>query len=117
VTDISPAESNDMNVTDADLSKVTTIVIELLKKWGLNEKQKTALIGESTSPEIHMRLSLLLNIHEELRLMFDNPLNIFGFMTMINHNEPFYGIRPIDLACQNIEGLKLTYQAIHNISA
>ncbi|GAC12233.1 hypothetical protein GCHA_4315 [Paraglaciecola chathamensis S18K6] len=29
--------------------------------------------------------------------MFDNPLNIFGFMTMINHNEPFYGIRPIDL--------------------
>ncbi|AEE22635.1 hypothetical protein Glaag_1683 [Glaciecola sp. 4H-3-7+YE-5] len=25
MTDISPAESNDMNVTDAELSKVTTI--------------------------------------------------------------------------------------------
>ncbi|MBU2877059.1 hypothetical protein [Aliiglaciecola lipolytica] len=115
MTDISPTESNDMKVTDAELSKVTTIVIELLKKWGLNEKQKTVLIGETTSPEIHLRLSLLLNIHAELRLMFNNPLNVYGFMTMINHNEPFNGTRPIDLACQNIEGLKLTYQAICNI--
>jgi hypothetical protein len=111
-----PAESNDMKVADAELLKSTSIVSRLLKKWGLDEKQKTALIGEPTSSEAQIRLSLLLNIHAELRLMFDNPMNIYGFMKMINHNEPFYGSRPIDLACKDIEGLKLAYHAIHDIS-
>tara|TARA_R110002167_G_scaffold127754_2_gene309496 strand:- start:1263 stop:1634 length:372 start_codon:yes stop_codon:yes gene_type:complete len=111
-----PAESNYIKIANDELDKLNAIVIGLLKKWELNEKQKSALISEHPSSETHLRLSILLNIHEELRLMFNNPINIYGYMKMINHNAPFYGSRPIDLACKDIEGLKLTYRAIYDVS-
>jgi hypothetical protein len=99
-----------------NLTKIIAIVNGLLERWGINETQKKALIGESSSSEIHMRLSVLLSIHEELRLIFENPQNIYGFMAMINHNPPFNGSRPLELACKNIEGLQQTYIAIRGIS-
>ncbi|MGB3725879.1 MAG: hypothetical protein WA981_08940 [Glaciecola sp.] len=105
-----------MKVQNLEVSKIAGIVSRLLEKWELNETQKATLIGELTSSEVHVRLSLLLNIHEELRLIFNNRQNIYGYMTMINHNDPFYGTRPIDLACKNLEGLQLTYNAICSIA-
>lgn len=105
-----------MKAKNVNLTKIITIVNGLLERWGVDENQKTTLIGGSIPSEIDMRLSLLLSIHEELRLIFENPQNIYGFMTMINHNPPFNGARPLELACKNIEGLQQTYNAIRGIS-
>ncbi|MBU2877058.1 hypothetical protein [Aliiglaciecola lipolytica] len=105
-----------MKAQNPEVTEIVGIVSRLFEKWELNENQKTALINESTPSELHMRLSLLLNIHEELRMIFENPENIYGYMRMINHNSPFNGSRPIDLACKNIEGLQHTYNAICGIT-
>ncbi|WP_087026498.1 MbcA/ParS/Xre antitoxin family protein [Thaumasiovibrio subtropicus] len=41
------------------------------------------------------RLSYILNIHSALRIIFDNPENVRGFMTMPNHNAYFEGRKPL----------------------
>ena len=43
------------------------------------------------------RVSLVLNIHSALRMLFDNPANVYGFMQMENHNEFFNGRSPMDV--------------------
>ncbi|MGI3130074.1 antitoxin Xre-like helix-turn-helix domain-containing protein [Halopseudomonas pachastrellae] len=43
------------------------------------------------------RVSLVLNIHSALRMLFDNPANVYGFMRMENHNEFFNGRSPLDV--------------------
>lgn len=43
------------------------------------------------------RISYLLNIHSSLRLLFDNPQNLYGFMAMPNHNPYFNGQSPLDI--------------------
>jgi hypothetical protein len=42
------------------------------------------------------RISVILNIHAALRVIFDNPDNIYGFMNMINNNAYFNGRSPLD---------------------
>lgn len=46
------------------------------------------------------RISLLLNIHGALRLVFDNPDNVYGFVAMENHNEFFNGRTPLEIIAQ-----------------
>lgn len=54
------------------------------------------------------RISYILNIHAGLSVLFSNPENIYGFMNMVNHNEPFNGTRPIDVICnEKINHLKM----------
>ena len=100
----------------------------LLDRWGLTASEKTAILGFASdadldcfinspstlnlSPALEQRLSLILNIHAELRLIFSNPMNVYGFMTMINNNSPFLGKKPIELASQSLEGLNAVYKAI-----
>ena len=107
---------------------VTVAITTLLDRWGLTAQEKIAILGFASdadldgfinspstlnfSPALEERLSLILNIHEELRLFFSNPMNVYGFMTMINNNSPFLGKKPIELASQNVEGLNAVYQAI-----
>ena len=43
------------------------------------------------------RVSLVLNIHSALRMLFDNPANVYGFMQMENHNKFFNGRSPMDV--------------------
>ena len=43
------------------------------------------------------RVSLVLNIHSALRMLFDNPAKVYGFMQMENHNEFFNGRSPMDV--------------------
>ena len=43
------------------------------------------------------RVALVLNIHSALRMLFDNPANVYGFMQMENHNEFFNGRSPMDV--------------------
>jgi len=46
------------------------------------------------------RISFVLNIHAALRLVFDNPENVYGFPTMANENEFFNGRTPLDIMSQ-----------------
>jgi len=46
------------------------------------------------------RISLVLNIHATLRLVFDNPDNVYGFVSMTNDNEFFNGRSPLAIMAQ-----------------
>lgn len=98
-------------------------VLSLLEKWKLTESEKGRVLGfdlkdtpKTLSSKQEIRLSLLLNIHSELKQIFTNPVNLYGYMTMVNHNAPFGGKRPLDLACKNLAGLQSVRDAIRQIS-
>ncbi|MCI1010492.1 hypothetical protein HWE02_14595 [Pseudomonas oryzihabitans] len=46
------------------------------------------------------RVSLVLNMHSALRVVFDNPENVYGFVAMANHNEFFNGRSPLEVMAQ-----------------
>ncbi|MDN4547650.1 MULTISPECIES: antitoxin Xre-like helix-turn-helix domain-containing protein [unclassified Pseudomonas] len=46
------------------------------------------------------RISFVLNIHGTLRLVFDNPDNVYGFASMANDNEFFNGRSPLEIMAQ-----------------
>ncbi|MBB3105394.1 hypothetical protein [Azomonas macrocytogenes] len=46
------------------------------------------------------RISIVLNIYAALRLVFDNPENVYGFPSLKNHNEFFNGRAPLDIMAQ-----------------
>ncbi|VVO78222.1 hypothetical protein PS903_01626 [Pseudomonas fluorescens] len=46
------------------------------------------------------RISFVLNIHAALRLVFDNPENVYGFPSMANENEFFNGRSPLEIMSQ-----------------
>ncbi|UTW09835.1 antitoxin Xre-like helix-turn-helix domain-containing protein [Pseudomonas benzenivorans] len=46
------------------------------------------------------RISFVLNIHATLRLVFDNPENVYGFPAMANRNEFFNGRAPLEVMAQ-----------------
>ncbi|MNJ38016.1 hypothetical protein D3C77_328530 [compost metagenome] len=58
-----------------------------------NEETKTA----SLSHDQLTRISYLLNMHSALRIVFTNPDNIYGFMSMENHNAFFNGATPLSI--------------------
>jgi hypothetical protein len=58
-----------------------------------NEETKTA----SLSHDQLTRISYLLNMHSALRIVFTNPDNIYGFMTMKNDNAFFNGVSPLSV--------------------
>lgn len=88
--------------------------IKLLSaRWGLNTDQCLKLLrvsrtnffkskkGELREVDLDedqlTRISMLLNIHSYLRILFSNPENIYGFITMENKNLPFNGKTPFQL--------------------
>jgi len=46
------------------------------------------------------RISFVLNIHAALRMVFDNPENVYGFPAMANDNEFFNGRAPLEIMAQ-----------------
>lgn len=103
------------------IAPVARAINNLFSKWKLNQQQRMQLLGFTSSsmlhrfentpeklatrPDLEMRLSLLLNIHQALRLLFRNPENVYGYMSLVNHNVPFNGQRPLDIATRDIVGL------------
>lgn len=106
-----------------DVFKAFQAVEKLLEKWGLVKFQKVELLGFDPNKmdindqgEVQQRLSLLLNIHEKLRQLFDNSDNAYGYMTKRNHNEPFNGRQPVDVACEGLAGLEVVYNSLSSLS-
>ena len=46
------------------------------------------------------RISFVLNIHAALRLVFDNPENVYGFPSMANDNDFVNGRSPLEIMAQ-----------------
>ena len=86
--------------------------LNIMDKWSCSEKEKMAIlgIGRSTlhkyqatptsarlTPDLMERISYLLNIHAILRILFENPENVYGFVRMPNKNSFFDGKAPMDI--------------------
>ncbi|TKI08347.1 DUF2384 domain-containing protein [Martelella alba] len=84
----------------------------ILDKWGCAPEQAQAILQVSKASYYKFRkaplaaqlthdqlerISYLLNIHAALRTLFENPENIYGFMTMENHNPFFNGRSPLEI--------------------
>lgn len=61
------------------------------------------------------RASIVLNCHASLRLIFDNPENVYGFMGLENHNEFFNGRKPLEIMAQG--DLMSLFEAFKRIDA
>lgn len=96
------------NVGGAGLNAVFSI----LDKWGCDREQILNILQISKSAyhkyradpksanlghDQLERLSYVLNIHAALRIVFDNPDNVYGFMSMPNHNPFFNGATPLEV--------------------
>lgn len=88
--------------------------VGILHKWGASGEQGQAILrvshstyarakrpagltGISLDSDQLTRISLVLNIHAALRVIFDNPDNVYGFMKMANHNAFFNGRAPLSI--------------------
>lgn len=88
-------------------------VIRILERWGATGEQTQNILRISRSTLARARrkdrewkvgldrdqitrMSLVLNMHAALRTVFENPKNLYGFMTMVNHNDGFGGSTPLD---------------------
>ncbi|SNY95944.1 hypothetical protein SAMN04488142_0460 [Halomonas sp. hl-4] len=87
--------------------------VRILDKWQATGEQGEAILRVSHSTyararrgdlaEIKLdsdqltRISYLLNIHAALRMLFENPDNLYGFVSMANHNPYFNGRTPLEV--------------------
>jgi hypothetical protein len=91
--------------------------LNILDKWGASSEQACRVLRISRSTYTRakqrdsqwsvgldadqlQRISMVLNIHAALRLVFDNPENVYGFPSMKNRNEFFNGRAPLDIMAQ-----------------
>ena len=88
--------------------------VAILDKWGATGEQGEAILRVSHSTyarakrkdgvaSINLdrdqltRVSFVLNMHAALRMIFDNPENLYGFMRMPNDNAFFFGRSPLEV--------------------
>lgn len=88
--------------------------VVILDKWGASGEQGEAILRVSHSTYARAkkrdtmqtvsldrdqvtRISFILNIHAALRIIFDNPENLYGFMRMVNNNPFFAGRSPLQV--------------------
>lgn len=87
--------------------------IKIMERWGATQEQITMTLG--VSPNIWTRatglqsetikldseqlgrIACILNMHAALRTIFENPVNVYGFVSMPNGNEFFDGRTPLDV--------------------
>src|SRR5690606_5551797 len=63
-------------------------------------KQRDPKWSVSLDADQMQRISFVLNIHAALRLVFDNPDNVYGFLSKLNHNDFFNGRSPLEVLSQ-----------------
>lgn len=91
--------------------------VGILEKWAASSEQACRILRISRSTYTRarqrdpdwavaldadqmQRISFVLNIHATLRLIFDNPQNVYGFVSMANDNEFFNGRSPLEIMSQ-----------------
>jgi hypothetical protein len=102
--------------SQADLNRMGVkglkAVMNILDKWGCSPEQAQAILRlpratfyryRSNPDKANLdadqlrRLSYLLNIHQALRIVFENTHNVYKFMSMKNHNPFFNGRSPLSV--------------------
>lgn len=87
-------------------------VFTILDRWGCTPEQVQKILQISrpayykyrknpdqanlTHDQVE-RLSYLVNIHGCLRMIFENPKNVYGFMALSNDNPYFNGKSPLEI--------------------
>lgn len=107
--------------------------VSILEKWRATTEQTCNIlrISRSTHARARMqsgawavsldtdqlqRISFVLNIHAALRLLFDNPENLYGFVSMANRNEFFNGRAPLEVMAQgDMVSLYETFRRIDSL--
>jgi hypothetical protein len=91
--------------------------VSILEKWKASSDQACRILRISRSTwtrarqrdpdwavaldaDQMQRISFVLNMHATLRLVFDNPDNVYGFASMANDNEFFNGRSPLEIMAQ-----------------
>lgn len=85
---------------------------KILSSWGCSAQQSQNILklskssyhkfkanSETTklSDDQLERVSYILNMHQALRIVFSNPANVSGFMSMKNNNDYFAGRTPLEV--------------------
>jgi len=93
------------------------VAVGILEKWRASGEQACRILRISRSTHTRakqrdadwsvgldsdqmQRISFVLNIHAALRLVFDNPENVYGFVAMANDNSFFNGRSPLEIMSQ-----------------
>src|SRR5690606_100224 len=100
---------------ETDKSRATVglrTAMKIMERWGATREQMARILRVSGSTLARAkagnetigldndqldRISYVLNIHAALRLVFDNPDNVYGFVKLNNHNAFFNGRKPLDV--------------------
>lgn len=110
-------------------SMILCTALRVLEKWRASTEQASSILRVSRSSisraqqgkgvELDRdqleRASIVLNCHASLRLVFDNPENVYGFMGLENHNEFFNGRKPLEIMAQG--DLMSLFEAYKRIDA
>ena len=72
-------------------------ILRISRSTYTRAKQRETNWSVSLDSDQLQRISLVLNIHGALRLIFDNPENVYGFAAMPNENEFFNGHAPLEI--------------------
>ncbi|WP_341521415.1 hypothetical protein AABC73_25280 [Pseudomonas sp. G.S.17] len=103
--------------TKAQCAAGLRAAVAILEKWRASSDQTCRILRISRSTYVRanqqdpawsvsldadqmQRISFVLNIHAALRLVFDNPDNVYGFPAMANDNEFFNGRSPLEIMAQ-----------------
>ncbi|MBN2993575.1 hypothetical protein JWR97_22520 [Pseudomonas cedrina subsp. fulgida] len=88
-------------------------VLRISRSTFTRAKQGDAGWSVSLDSDQMQRISFVLNIHAALRLVFDNPENVYGFPAMANDNAFFNGRTPLEVMSQgDMISLYETYRRI-----
>jgi hypothetical protein len=75
-------------------------ILRISRSTHARAKQRDLAWSVSLDSDQMQRISFVLNMHAALRLVFDNPANVYGFPALANHNEFFNGRAPIEVMSQ-----------------
>jgi len=125
-------------ISDCELTKEQCVIglsaaVGILDKWGASTEQVCSILRVSRSTHTRAKqravgwsvsmdsdqmqlISFVLNIHAALRVIFDNPKNFYGFVSMSNSNEFFNGRTPLEIMVQgDMISLYETYRRIDSL--
>ena len=101
-------------LTLGDGSVILRTALNILEKWKATPQQACSIlrvthgrifrIRQAMSVKLDRdqleRASIVLNCHASLRLTFESPENVYGFVNMENHNDFFNGRKPLEIMAQ-----------------
>ncbi|NWB30256.1 antitoxin Xre-like helix-turn-helix domain-containing protein [Pseudomonas gingeri] len=75
-------------------------ILRISRSTYTRAKQRDPAWSVGLDADQMQRISFVLNIHGALRVIFDNPENVYGFPAMANDNDFFNGRTPLDIMAQ-----------------